>query len=90
MLMEESSTSMQLFIFVAGSVIVAAIVGVVTWVKKKIGCQDLIAARTQRQSHALIAMAKNQDEITNRLHPDAKVNFASTVESLLKDEFGNL
>ena len=86
-----ATTQGQIFIFVAGTAIVAIAAGIVTWVRKKIGCQDKIDARTLRQSHAMIAMAKNQDEITKRLHPeDGVTNFADTVESLLKDEFGNL
>lgn len=86
-----ASTQGQIFIFVVGSIIVAVVIGIITWVKQKIGCQDKIDARTLRQSHAMIAMAKNQDEITKRLHPeDGATNFADTVESLLKDEFGNL
>lgn len=81
----------QIFIFVVGSVIVALLAGVVTWVKKKVGCQDKIDARTLRQSHAMIYMAKSNDEETLRLHPELpKPNTAETVESLLKDEYGNL
>lgn len=86
-----TTTQGQIFIFVAGSFIVALTVGLVTWVRRKIGCQDKIDARTLRQSHAMIAMAKNNDEETARLHPsDPKPNFAATIESLLKDEYNNL
>lgn len=81
----------QIFIFVVGSFIVAFCIGIVTWVKKKAGCQDKLDARSTRQSHALIYLAQSNDDITARLHPtEPKPNSAEIIEKLLKDEYGNL
>jgi len=44
-----------------------------------------------RQSRAIIAMAQSNDEDTAHLHPnEPRANSAAMVETLLKDEFGNL
>lgn len=85
-----TTTQGQIFIFVVGTLITALIVGLVTWVKKKIGCQDKIDARSLRQSHAMVWQAKYNDDITKMLHPDVIVpTSADQMEKLLKDEFGN-
>lgn len=85
-----ATTQGQIFIFVVGSIIVAVCVGLVTWVKKKVECQDTIGARTLRQSKAMILMAQRLDSDTNRLHQNAGSNLAEEIEALLKDQYGNL
>lgn len=78
--------------YVVYPIVVAGILGIYAYVRRKFGCIDVVAARSLRQSHALIQNAYRQDEITQALHPDSlvKSNLGPMMESALKDEKGNL
>ena len=68
-----------------------AIPSILAWVKHKTSCLDKIDKRSFRQSQAMIILAQEIDQQTNFAHPkDIRSELAKRVESLLKDEKGNL
>jgi hypothetical protein len=66
------------------------IAGLIAFFKNVRSCLDKQSLRTLRIMKAMELLAREIDKQTNHVHKDAKSNLESNVDTILKDDKGNL
>jgi len=69
---------------------ISLIAGLIAFFKNVRTCLDKQSTRTLRIMKALQLLAKDIDKQTNRDHKDAQSTLADEVDTILKDDKGNL
>lgn len=62
----------------------------IAWIHSKTKCLQKIDQRSFRQSQAMIILSKKLDNQNTKYHSDSTSDFTDQIETLLKDEEGNL
>lgn len=76
---------------IISEIIVVAILGAAAWLSRIYHCIRRQGKRGWRQSQAIVLIAKSEDDIMDKYHPDAAGSgkLHDKVDDILKDENGN-